>query len=68
MQRERKDKCPLCRESVVMEADSMNLDPSLAEFLKKYFPTEVREKQKENEQAVAKEQFGGLYDAKCIVM
>lgn len=51
-----------------MEADSFNLDPSLAEFLKKYFPDEVRAKQRENEQAVAKEQFGGLYDARCVVM
>lgn len=68
MQREGKDKCPLCREEVVMQADSQNLDPSLAEFLKKYFPEEVRAKQRENEQAVAKEQFGELYDAKCVVM
>jgi E3 ubiquitin-protein ligase BAH len=44
------------------------MDPSLAEFLKKYFPAEVKAKQKENEEAVAREQFGDLYDAKCAVM
>src|SRR6266480_482753 len=68
MQRERKDKCPLCRTGVVMQADSMNLDPALAEFLKKYFPAEVKAKQRENEEAVARDQFGELYDAKCVVM
>ena len=68
MQRERKDKCPLCRTGVVMQADSMNLDPALAEFLKKYFPVEVKAKQRENEEAIAREQFRELYDAKCIVM
>ena len=68
MQRERKDKCPLCRTEVVMQANSINLDPALTEFLKKYFPAEVKAKQKENEEAVAKDQFGVLYDAKCCVM
>lgn len=68
MQREGKDKCPLCRDEVVMLATSINLDSALAEFLKKYFPAEVKAKQKENEEAVAKERFGELYDAKCYVM
>jgi len=68
MQRERKNKCPLCRTEAVMQADSLNLDPAMAEFLKKYFPAEVKAKQKENEMAVAKEQFRELYDARCCVM
>ena len=68
MQREGKDKCPLCRAGVVMQADSINLDSALAAFLKKYFPTEVKAKQRENEEAIAKDQFKGLYDAKCCVM
>jgi hypothetical protein len=51
-----------------MQADSMNLDPALADFLKKYFPAEVKAKQRENEEAVAKDQFRELYDARCCVM
>jgi hypothetical protein len=34
----------------------------------KYFSAEVKAKQKENEEAVAKDQFGEIYDAKCCVM
>ena len=68
MQREHKDKCPLCRTEVVMQADSRNLDFAMISFLKKYFPAEVKAKQRENEQALAQDQFGELYNAKCIVM
>jgi hypothetical protein len=45
-----------------------NLEVPLAEFLKKYFPEEVKAKQKENEIAAARDRFGELYDAKCVVM
>ena len=45
-----------------------NLDPALADFLKKHFPKEVKAKQKENEQALVQEQFGRFYEAKCDVM
>lgn len=58
----------LGEESTLTEIATANIDPSLAEFLKKYFPAEVKAKQRENEQAVARDQFGDLYDAKCIMM
>jgi len=46
----------------------------MIEFLKKHFPTEVKIKQKENEDAAGWEQFGDLYHTsgsspdKCVVM
>ncbi|KAA6408867.1 MAG: hypothetical protein FRX48_07211 [Lasallia pustulata] len=67
MQRAKADHCPLCRCAVVMEADSTNLDPALLDFLKRYFPGEVRTKQKENERDAAIDKYGKEYD-KCHVM
>ncbi|KAF2096365.1 RING-14 protein-like protein [Rhizodiscina lignyota] len=68
MQRDKQDHCPLCRKKVVMEADSDNLDDSMSRFLKKYFPEEVKKKQKENERAAGRDTYGELYDEKCRVM
>ncbi|KAI9844492.1 MAG: hypothetical protein M1837_005575 [Sclerophora amabilis] len=69
--------CPICfgisykpirlRDDVVMEADSANLDPALINFLKRYFPDEVKAKQRENERAAAVDKWGEEYD-KCTVM
>jgi hypothetical protein len=42
-----------------------NLDDSLANFLQRYFPEEVKAKQKETSKAVYKEQFG---DEPCCIM
>lgn len=68
LQRAREDHCPLCRGDVVMEADSQNLDPALAKFLVKYFPDEVKAKQKENERAAGVDRYGEAYNDKCTVM
>lgn len=51
-----------------MEADSQNLDPALAKFLVKYFPDEVKAKQKENERAAGVDRYGEAYNDKCAVM
>jgi len=68
MQREGQTRCALCRENVVMEADSTNLDPSVAKFLETYFAKEVKEKQNTNERAVAVDKFGKGADIRCCVM
>ncbi|EON67034.1 hypothetical protein W97_06151 [Coniosporium apollinis CBS 100218] len=68
MQRAREDHCPLCRSSVVMEADSTSVDPELTKFLIKYFPNEVKVKQKENEHAAGVDEYGEAYNEKCTVM
>ncbi|KAA8913853.1 SPX domain-containing protein [Sphaerosporella brunnea] len=79
LQREVKRFCPMCRGDVVMQADATNLDMSLLNFLKTYFPREAREKQRENENEVVQEQWRNVQlrtaageamgsDAGCVVM
>ncbi|KAI9738325.1 MAG: hypothetical protein M1834_008823 [Cirrosporium novae-zelandiae] len=70
MQRENQDHCPLCRENVVMQADSDNIDRELVKFLKKNFPKEVKEKQKENEYLAGVDMYGPDFKemTPCIVM
>jgi hypothetical protein len=80
LQREAKRFCPMCRGDVVMQADATNLDLSLLNFLKTYFPKEAKEKQKENEYEVVQEQWRNVQlatgqavggpgpDAGCVVM
>ncbi|EIW68379.1 hypothetical protein TREMEDRAFT_63547 [Tremella mesenterica DSM 1558] len=69
MQKAGKGECPLCRAHVVLLADKTSLDTTLMNFMKSWFPKEVRVKQKENEAEVAKEQAmeAGI-DPKCIIM
>ncbi|RXK42310.1 hypothetical protein M231_00300 [Tremella mesenterica] len=69
MQKAGKGECPLCRAHVVLLADKTSLDTTLMNFMKSWFPKEVRVKQKENEAEVAKEQAmeAGL-DPKCMIM
>jgi E3 ubiquitin-protein ligase BAH len=45
-----------------------NLDLELAEFLKKWFPDEVKAKQKYNELMAGVDQYGEVYKEKCQVM
>lgn len=74
MQLERKPRCPLCRENVIMEAGFDNIDEELEKFLKKNFPREVREKRIENEIIDGVSRFGPSYvhpsqsKDKCQVM
>ncbi|KAI5236572.1 hypothetical protein E4T43_08557 [Aureobasidium subglaciale] len=51
-------KCPMCRSTSVITADSGSIDQQRAEYLVKYFATEVKEKQKANELAVAIDKYG----------
>jgi len=44
-----------------------NLDPALMNFLKKFFPHEVKVKQKENERSLGVDQYGKEY-SRCSVM
>ena len=47
----------MCRDPVVMQADSDNIDETMAKFLKKYFPDEVRAKHEENVRSAGIGQF-----------
>ena len=44
-----------------------NLDPALMNFLKRFFPREVKVKQKENERDMGIDQYGKEY-SRCNVM
>jgi E3 ubiquitin-protein ligase BAH len=46
-----------------------NLDQELAAFLKKWFPDEVKAKQRYNEHMAGIDQYGEVYaEQKCVVM
>ncbi|KAJ4300752.1 hypothetical protein N0V90_002840 [Kalmusia sp. IMI 367209] len=68
MQNNKQDRCPLCREKTVAEANSDNLDAELAHYLKKWFPDEVKAKQKYNELMAGVDQYGEVYKERCTVM
>ncbi|ORX97288.1 RING-14 protein-like protein [Clohesyomyces aquaticus] len=68
MQTREQHRCPLCREKTVVDANSDNLDLELADFLKKWFPDEVKAKQKYNELMAGVDQYGEVYKEKCTVM
>ncbi|KAF2129813.1 hypothetical protein P153DRAFT_224707 [Dothidotthia symphoricarpi CBS 119687] len=68
MQNNKQHNCPFCREKTVFDANSDNLDHELAIFLKKWFPEEVKAKQRYNEQMAGVDQYGEVYaTAKCVV-
>lgn len=57
----------------MLKADTTNLDVSMLNFLKCYFPKEAKQKQKDNEQEVLAEQWGhvhqeGIRGSNCKVM
>ncbi|KAI5919683.1 RING-14 protein [Camillea tinctor] len=61
--------CPLCRADTIMMASIDNFDAKRAAFLREYFPKEVKEKVRANEQERNKEIFGPDHsDIPCTVM
>ncbi|TAQ84600.1 hypothetical protein B7494_g7081 [Chlorociboria aeruginascens] len=72
LQRDEMRLCPICRDGVIMEANTDNIDNKFSAYLKKYFPKEVREKQIQLEIQSGIEQFGPYYkhpsEQKCLVM
>lgn len=69
MQNKKQHNCPFCREPTVFAANSDNLDQELAAFLKKWFPDEVKTKQRYNELMAGIDQYGEVYASqKCVVM
>ncbi|KAK6364996.1 hypothetical protein LTS17_011692 [Exophiala oligosperma] len=70
MQREEKDHCPLCRQPVVLEASSANVDRELLKFMKANFKSEVKAKQRDNEIQAGIDRWGAQYEnsKKCNVM
>lgn len=68
LQRSYEDKCPMCRQNVVMNADEQNLDTDRMQFVKLYFPKETKIKQLEMEKQIVDEQMGHLKKSgECII-
>lgn len=68
MQQRGSNNCPLCRKETVLIADKTNLDTHLMNFMKDWFPREVREKQNENAKEIAKENLEDAgFDTRCVV-
>jgi len=61
MQNNKQHNCPFCREKTVLAANSDNLDQAQAEFLKRWFPDEVKTKQRYNELMAGVDQYGEVY-------
>ncbi|KAF2752130.1 RING-14 protein-like protein [Sporormia fimetaria CBS 119925] len=68
MQTNKQHFCPLCREKTVFDANAENLDLEMASFLKKWFPDEVKLKQRHNQLMAGKDEYGEVYQQKCCVM
>ncbi|KAF8936555.1 hypothetical protein BGZ58_004017 [Dissophora ornata] len=69
--------CPVCRQpNSVSDADASNLDVSMMNFMKLYFPKEIKEKRKESNREQAAEEmeaFTGqrwseVPDSACVIM
>ena len=63
-------RCPCCNTETVMAADGRNLDFETMDFLEKYFPLEVKKRQKENERALLERNYGEEFvrPPQCVVM
>jgi E3 ubiquitin-protein ligase BAH len=63
-------RCPCCNTETVMAADGRNLDFETMDFLEKYFPLEVKKRQKENERALLERNYGEEFvrAPQCTVM
>nr|POF14235.1 hypothetical protein CFP56_03259 [Quercus suber] len=69
MQDEDMKRCPCCNSETVMQADGRNIDFDAMDFLEKYFPLEVKKRQKENERAQLVRDYGEEFTRPaCSVM
>ncbi|KAF9213696.1 hypothetical protein BGZ59_004959 [Podila verticillata] len=69
--------CPVCRQhNSVLDADASNLDVALMNFLKLYFPKEIKEKRKDSSREQAAEEmelitghrWSEVPDNACVIM
>ncbi|GAA5866156.1 hypothetical protein JCM8547_000616 [Rhodosporidiobolus lusitaniae] len=69
MQKRGQDSCPQCRSQVVLRANATNLDHELQDFLVRWFPKEVKAKEKSNTKEAAKEELEemGIVERKCVI-
>ncbi|KAG0243468.1 SPX domain-containing protein [Mortierella sp. GBAus27b] len=76
-QRRKMVHCPICRQTnSVQDADASNLDVAMMNFMKLYFPKEIKEKRKDSSREQAQEEMQALTgrrwtempDSACIIM
>lgn len=67
LRRKSEDKCPLCREECLLALTVDDLDVAQMNYMKMYFPKEVREKEIENDREIIQEQYGPAAKP-CIIM
>ncbi|KAG0239675.1 hypothetical protein BGW41_007558 [Actinomortierella wolfii] len=72
-QRKRMTNCPICRhDNSVALANASNLDVPLMNFMKLYFPHEIKEKRKDASREQAAEDFAAItgrqIDDSCVIM
>lgn len=69
LQKDGEDRCPMCRQPSIMRATAANIDDNTAAYLQKYFPEEVKQRQKANERATAIDMYGEeFYKTSCTIM
>ena len=69
LQDEGMKRCPVCNQETVLSADGRNLDFETMDFMQKYFPLEVKRRQRENEKMALVREFGEGADKRgCRVM
>lgn len=69
LQRDGEERCPMCRSTTIMHADSASIDAKTAEYLMRHFPKEVKARQKANERAAGIDKYGeSFYRNTCAVM
>ena len=62
-------RCPTCNGETVLQADGRNIDFEAMDFLEKYFPMEVKKRQKENEKQTLVRTYGADFvKPACVVM
>lgn len=66
LRRKHEDKCPLCREECLLSLTVDDLDIAQMNYMKMFFPKEVREKEVENDKEIIKETYGTTKP--CVIM
>lgn len=69
LRRKNEDKCPLCRNECLLSLTTDDLDVAQMNYMKMYFPKEVREKELENSREILEEQhFIDPNSKACTIM
>lgn len=69
LRRKHEDKCPLCRNECLLSLTTDDLDVAQMNYMRMYFPKEVREKEMENSREILEEQhFIDPNSKACTIM